>query len=79
MSEDRSYRAYCYFQVPDLPPGTGCRMESDRLPLQHAIDLLSVLSTDSDYLRGGIEHQMPGIGWVICEDWTECPDQDEDE
>jgi len=81
MSEEKAYRAYCYFQFPDRPPGDGCRMESGRLTLQHAIDLLSVLSTSGDYLgdylRGGIEQHRPGIGWMICEDWTECPDQDE--
>jgi len=41
------------------------------------IDLLSVLSTSGDYQGGGIEHHLPGLGWVICEDETECHDQDE--
>jgi hypothetical protein len=77
MSETRSYRAYCYFQFPERPPGDVCRVDSIGLPLQHAIDLLDVLSTSDDYLGGGIEHHLPGIGWVICEDETECPDHDE--
>jgi hypothetical protein len=77
MSDERSYRAYCYFQVADRPAAEAIRVESARLPFQHAIDLLSVLSTSGDYQGGGIEHHLPGIGWSICEDETECPDQGE--
>jgi len=79
MSEEKTYRAYCYFRVLGLDPAEAIRVESGRLPLQHAMDLLSVLSTSGDYQGGGIEHHLPGVGWVICEDETECPDQDEDE
>jgi len=77
MSEENNYRAYCYFRGIGLGPAEAIRIDSARLPLQHAIDLLSVLSTSGDYQGGGIEHHLPGLGWVICEDETECHDQDE--
>ena len=79
MSDEKNYRAYCYFRAIGLGPAEATRIDSARLPLQHAVDLLSVLSTSGDYLGGGIEHHLPGLGWVICEDETECPDQDEDD
>ena len=53
-------------------------LESGRSTLQAALDLLKNVSKVSNYTGGGIEHKLPGIGWVICEDETECPDQDED-
>jgi hypothetical protein len=77
MSEEKNHRAYCYFRVPGLGPAEAIRVESGRLTLQHSIDLLSVMGNDSSYTGGGIEHHLPGLGWAICEDETECPDQDE--
>ena len=54
-------------------------METGRLTLTDANRLLADMATLPGYTGGGIEHKMPGIGWTICEDWTECPDQDEDD
>ena len=78
MSDEQNYRAYCYFRVIGLGPSESLRMESGRSTLQAALALLANVSKVSNYTGGGIEHKLPGIGWVICEDETECPDQDED-
>ena len=78
MSDERNYRAYCYFRVIGLGPADSLRMESGRLTMQAAIDLLANMSKVSNYTGGGIEHHLPGIGWTICEDETECPDYAED-
>jgi len=79
MSEEKNYRVYCYFRVIGLGPADAIRADSGRMTLRSAIDLLSDMGKVSSYTGGGIEHHLPGLGWVICEDWTECPDQDEDE
>ena len=76
MNEERRYRAYCYFRVIGL--ADPIRMESGRSTMQAALDLLSNMSKVSTYTGGGIEHKVPGIGWTICEDETECPDYAED-
>lgn len=76
MSDEQNYRAYCYFRVIGL--GSPIRMESGRSTLQAALDLLKNVSKVNGYTGGGIEHKLPGIGWTICEDETECPDHDED-
>jgi len=52
-------------------------METGRLTLADATRLLDDMVKLSGYTGGGIDQRVPGIGWVICEDWTECPDQDE--
>jgi hypothetical protein len=79
MSVERNYRAYCYFRVIGLGPADSIRVESGRSTLQAAIVLLANMATVSNYTGGGIEHKLPGIGWTICEDETECPDFSEGE
>lgn len=76
MSEEKNYRAYCYFRVIGLGPAESIRVTSGRLTLQEALDLLSDMRKVSTFTGGGIEHTVPGIGWTICENETECPHQD---
>ena len=78
MSDERNYRAYCYFRVIGLGPTESIRMEGGRTTLQAALDLLANMGKVSNYTGGGIEHKLPGIGWTICEDETECPGYAED-
>ena len=54
-------------------------METGRLTLDDANRLLADMGKLSGYTGGGIDQRVPGVGWTICEDWTECPDQDDDE
>jgi len=79
MSEEKNYRAYCYFRFPNGPPEEGCRMETGRLTLDDANRLLADMGKLSGYTGGGIDQRVPGVGWTICEDWTECPDEDDHE
>ena len=78
MNDERNYRAYCYFRLPQCPPEDGCGVVTGRLTLADASRLLADMSTLTGYTGGGIDHRIPGIGWVVFRDETECHDQHED-
>ena len=60
------FRAYCYMTVCER----SVRLTSEALPEQYDADsvLLSMQTRLPNVTGGGVEQNVPGIGWVLAEE-----------